>query len=368
MGSLSVPGWGSLGPPMTSMLKVRWLTVLTCAAMLAVAGGVAWACGPGGYGYSVHPTNGSSGTRATLHAAGFPNEPVEIRWNSAGGPVLGNAHGPQFSVAVTIPAAQPGVYTVLARGTVTGTTTPVAFTVTEPPALSVSPASGPAGSRVHVEGSRFPPSGAVELRWDSLAGPLLAMATAPTFTQTVTVPSDGPGGHSIVAVSPHLWSGSRPAATQAFQLTPRPAATTVLVTSGADSVGPAITGAALSIANRGRRVSARGFVTLVCGTFREDGVVGRCGARAVRGATPRLRARSFRATLRRPVRVRFRLSRKGLASLEKTGRKRMRGHVAARDQLGNPSAARFRFTLLAPRRAGAPARATATAAGPIAGW
>lgn len=65
-------------------------------------------------------------------------------------------------------------------------------------ALLVSPVgSGPPGTKVTVAGYRFGES-PVELRWNSLDGPLLAKATGPDFQAGVTIPSDSNGLNTIV--------------------------------------------------------------------------------------------------------------------------------------------------------------------------
>lgn len=67
-------------------------------------------------------------------------------------------------------------------------------------AISVSPQQGPAGSQLTVEGRAFRNSHAVEIRWGSADGPVLATATGPSFSAPVTVPDADPGVHTIVAL------------------------------------------------------------------------------------------------------------------------------------------------------------------------
>ncbi len=64
---------------------------------------------------SVTPSFGRAGSQTTVVGRAFSTgEPVQIRWNSTGGPVIGEALGPNFSVAVTIPEAPAGVYYIVA--------------------------------------------------------------------------------------------------------------------------------------------------------------------------------------------------------------------------------------------------------------
>jgi hypothetical protein len=348
------------------LIKARRLTALAFLASLTALAGAAWACGPSFGPLAVSPSQGQPGSKMTVSGSGFHDGSVEIRWNGPNGPLLATASGHDFSVRVTVPDVNPGVYYVVARptgpnsGTAPYSTAP--FRVTERPSLSVSPASGRVAGRASVTGSLFPSEGPVRLHWDSPAGPLLATAAGPSFTTSITVPAAAPGAHRIVALSPELWSGLTPAATQGFGVTAPPAGLAV-PPPAPDAVGPSIAAAALSLANRIRRVSRRGYFTLFCGRFSEEPVTGRCGARGARRAGPRLRSKPFQARKGRMVRVRLRLSGKGLASLERAGKMRMRGHVAARDRLGNRSAAGFRFMLRAPQGSGRTARRADAAVG-----
>jgi hypothetical protein len=65
-------------------------------------------------------------------------------------------------------------------------------------ALLISPvSSGSPGSMVTVNGYRFGDN-PVELRWNKLDGPLLAMVKGPDFQADVTIPSDSAGLNTIV--------------------------------------------------------------------------------------------------------------------------------------------------------------------------
>lgn len=65
--------------------------------------------------------------------------------------------------------------------------------------LSVSPASGPAGSQAQVQGSGFSQGQAVEILWAD-TGKVLATTTGTAFAATVTIPGDAAeGSHTIAA-------------------------------------------------------------------------------------------------------------------------------------------------------------------------
>lgn len=93
----------------------RSITALGAGAALVIAAtSFAWACTNQAWLGSIDPGSGAAGTRATVTGERFAPGPVEIRWNTTGGPLLATATGPDFSVAVTIPSATPDVYSVIA--------------------------------------------------------------------------------------------------------------------------------------------------------------------------------------------------------------------------------------------------------------
>lgn len=95
------------------------------------------------------------------------------------------------------------------------------------PLISIEPrASGPTGTRVTVRGLAI--QGPVEIRWSSVDGPRLALATGPDFAVPVTIPDSVNGLYSIM-VFVRLPDGSVGSSGQAA----------FLVTSSSDSQGPA---------------------------------------------------------------------------------------------------------------------------------
>lgn len=65
--------------------------------------------------------------------------------------------------------------------------------------LSLTPASGPAGSTVTAKASGFPAGSTVEIRWESKTGTLLKTGTGPSFTTPITIPLAAPGVHYVSA-------------------------------------------------------------------------------------------------------------------------------------------------------------------------
>lgn len=342
---------------------------------LVAAAGLAWACVPTAR-VSVTPLSGPAGTQVTMRGDGLPSNTVTVDVyldSRTPANLLGTANASSsgenkaFSREFTmpngvgahllIPVPRNAAGDDIGDPQSTGTGAPAAvFQVTDP-TLSLSPASGRPGTSVTVTGTNFK-SGQVKLHWDSPAGPELASTSATGanfgFSRQITVPAAGAGNHSIVAVPLGDPSDS---ASAAFQVSAPPATSQVVRTPG-DNVGPAIVAAALTSGNGTKRVSRKGVVSLFCGRYDEPGVSGRCGAKSTRtlrvpaarrSAVLKLSPRSFRATPGKPVKVRFRLSRTGLRMLKKAKKVRMRGSVSATDAEGNPSTVPFRFTLKAPK-------------------
>ena len=64
--------------------------------------------------------------------------------------------------------------------------------------LVLSPAGWGAGSQSMATVSAFPDGETVELRWDSLTGPVLDSGTGPAFAKAITIPANAAGGSHIV--------------------------------------------------------------------------------------------------------------------------------------------------------------------------
>lgn len=64
--------------------------------------------------------------------------------------------------------------------------------------ISISPRSGPGGSRAVVDGGGFG-KGTVEIRWNSSEGEVLATPTGPNFTASVMIPQVPEGTYTVLA-------------------------------------------------------------------------------------------------------------------------------------------------------------------------
>ncbi len=88
------------------------ISLLVSLVLLGAASG-AIACVPSST-LAVQPQSGPPGSTTTVKGDSFPKGDVEIHWDSLNGQVLGMAQGPSFSLPVTIPNVEPGIYKVLA--------------------------------------------------------------------------------------------------------------------------------------------------------------------------------------------------------------------------------------------------------------
>lgn len=133
------------------MVMLSGLTVV----VVLMAASVTWACIPQPRLITLQPrASGPAGTKVTVAALGFDPGRAEIRWNGADGELLGTANGPEFSVEVTIPQADVGLYqmVVLARSASgeIGNTNTVSFEITleGESAATAPPPTQPAGRAV----------------------------------------------------------------------------------------------------------------------------------------------------------------------------------------------------------------------------
>lgn len=121
-----------------------------CAGIALLLGGssLAWACTPTAR-ITLDPTEGRAGSQVLVTGEDF-GPTVQIHWDSVDGPVLERTTGPSFSVWVTVPDAEPDVYTFVATSTVDGTAykASAAFEVIGQPARDAgdSPSGGESSS------------------------------------------------------------------------------------------------------------------------------------------------------------------------------------------------------------------------------
>lgn len=103
---------------MTTRMRRKVLAASSAVGLVIGGASLAWAC-TRNPSISLSPSFGRAGSQTQVTGSSFlPGEPVEIRWNSATGPVLGRA-APKpdysFSVPVVVPADAPnGTYYIVA--------------------------------------------------------------------------------------------------------------------------------------------------------------------------------------------------------------------------------------------------------------
>ena len=93
--------------------RIVGIGFVALAAFLA-AGAIAWACTPSSYLYPVSPSSGQAGTQVVVRGGQFGTGPVELRWQTMDGRLLGTALGPEFTTKVTIPDKAEGVHYLVA--------------------------------------------------------------------------------------------------------------------------------------------------------------------------------------------------------------------------------------------------------------
>lgn len=89
------------------------MAVLVGGAATA-AGSVAWACVPQPYIVVQPRASGPVGAQVQVVGDNFERSTAELRWNGLDGQLLGKANGPTFSLNVTIPNHEAGLYSLLA--------------------------------------------------------------------------------------------------------------------------------------------------------------------------------------------------------------------------------------------------------------
>ncbi len=95
----------------------------------------------------------------------------------------------------------------------------VAWACTPQAGFAITPRSGEAGATVSVAGERFG-EGPVEVRWGRSSGPLLAVASGPTFATQVRVPSGAAARtHYIVALKRNADGSIEGSASASFVVT-----------------------------------------------------------------------------------------------------------------------------------------------------
>ena len=158
-------------------------------------------------GISLTPASGPVGTSVTVAGGGFgANEAVGIAFGSTTGVATAttDANGSFTEATFSVPAGTTdGSYAVTATGATSGVTTSANFTVT--PVITLSPAKGPIGQAVTINGAGFQAGEFVDIDFGNL-GALQYLVTATAnaagaFTAGMKVPSElsGPGVYTVTA-------------------------------------------------------------------------------------------------------------------------------------------------------------------------
>ncbi|MFA5309672.1 MAG: hypothetical protein WC370_09350 [Dehalococcoidales bacterium] len=137
-------------------------------------------------------------------------------------------------------AVSPGTYYVYVALPAGGIVTVSTFTVIGNPAITISPATGVAGTSVVINGTGFTASTILAFRFDTItviptAGQTSTLSTG-AFSSTITVPSIAAGAHTITATA-----GSS-TATATFTVSASPTLDDLSPDSGAAGIDVVITG------------------------------------------------------------------------------------------------------------------------------
>ena len=145
---------------------------------VVIAASAAWACTEFAEFTVVGETTVEPATSLTVEGVAFHPGPVQIRWETASGPVLGSGAGPEFTVSITVPAdASSGVHYLVAVQQ--GSPNPAAplsvrASQTAPAAKPTSPSS-PTASSIADAAAQAPSPSAPD---DQPSAPALAAAPA----------------------------------------------------------------------------------------------------------------------------------------------------------------------------------------------
>jgi len=158
-------------------IRQKALLLASAAALILSATGLAWACTPQSYLFPLSPKAGAPGTKITVtgkQSLATDGAPVELRWNSQNGPLVGTglAGDSPFTATATVPDVAPGIYYLVVAGPNGQGLTRTAFEVTASPGAASSSAKSAS------------PTGATELwsGFSSIHAPITEPQTAPSVS------------------------------------------------------------------------------------------------------------------------------------------------------------------------------------------
>ncbi|MGH2531828.1 MAG: M23 family metallopeptidase [Thermomicrobiales bacterium] len=159
---------------------------------------------------SLAPTVGFSGDRVTITAAGYgPNEWVRVFWDDRTS-YTSSGRTDAFGMATfsaAIPTMPSGDHTITLRGDDSDGSAAAPFRID--PAITLTPDSGPLGTRVSVAGKSWTPGASVTLYWlraGSETGPVVCTGS-PSSTGSFWCSFDVPSGSSGESFSVSAVSG-----------------------------------------------------------------------------------------------------------------------------------------------------------------
>jgi len=179
-------------------LNKRVLAVAAGLAGLLSLAGVAWACTATTF-ITASPHIGAAGTLVRVDGSPFGVGPVEIRWNSATGPVLGTGAGPTFSASVNIPAGfAPDIYYLVAVQQ--GNNGQITAKASAPFELTVAPRANTAGPAGTQFGGTAPDS-------EGFIAPAPPASTGAQARTQARLQAQGRASSPSTTVAGDLWSG-----------------------------------------------------------------------------------------------------------------------------------------------------------------
>ncbi len=174
---------------------------------------------------TLDPVTGPVGTSVKVSGTLFgANETVKIYLDSSSTTAIGtvstNAAG-AFSKNVTVPATSIGTHKIHAVGQSSGKRKSLTFTVTAPPppAVTLNPKTGPAGTSIQVTGTNYDPGESVKVYLNSTRTTPLATINANSsgvWVATITMPDTVGGNQRIHGVG----QKSSKRAANTFKVTP----------------------------------------------------------------------------------------------------------------------------------------------------
>ncbi|MDD5081797.1 MAG: hypothetical protein PHU08_00345 [Dehalococcoidales bacterium] len=165
---------------------------------------------------SVTPTSGGAGTRVTVNGSGFlANQRITLAWDgtniSTTPSTITSTSTGTFTATFNVPTSPGGTHVLRASDGTNATT--LNFVVLTN--LAISPASGPVGGNITINGTGYGASRPVEIEFDNSPITTIPTEANGSFTASISTPASATGNHTI-RVSDGTYSASA-----TFATTPR---------------------------------------------------------------------------------------------------------------------------------------------------